>query len=313
MDDAARREVVRRAMAGETLTGLAAEFGVTRQAIRGLLNRRGVPPRRTGKLTDEQHVEVVLLYSSGWNLEQLARYYGVAAPSIRGLLSRRGVEIRKPVHTLRHDAFDALTPRAMYWAGFLFADGCVNFRRGFAPQVGVALAERDREQLVALRDFLGSTHAISTQGLRGGSVQFSVRSETLANRLLALGRYSDQISTELVGSRDFWRGVSDGDGSMGCYRVAGRRRLMLQFRLVGRRSLLEPFVGFLNEQGVTRLSVRPHKSISVVGTTGRQAVKIVEVLYLNASPVLARKAERAQALLAEARSSHEAERPGSGR
>ena len=122
---------------------------------------------------------------------------------------------------LRQDAFDELTPDAAYWIGFLFADGSV-VGRGESAVVQTRLSECDREHLVKLRSFLGSTHKIGAApaGNYGGyrsrpSVRLSVPAGRLARRLLSLGRYEGPIDSTLIRSRDFWRGVVDGDGSLG--------------------------------------------------------------------------------------------------
>lgn len=300
LSDVQKEELVERAARGESLTGLADAYGVSRQAVRGILRRRGVPPRIVGKLTQAQRDEVVQRYLNGSSMADLAVAFGVTEPSIRGLLVRRGVALRRVNHTLRHDAFDQLTPDACYWAGFLFADGSVGYRPGHLPHVSVGLAQRDREQLVALRTFLGSTCSISAPSPTHGSCQFSVRSVRLADRLLQLGRYQGDVDRQLAVSRDFWRGVVDGDGSIGMYRTKRNPRPFAQFRLVGSRRILDPFTEFLVAAGLSRLSVRPHKTIQTVGTTRGSAEKIIGLLYKDATVALCRKAEMAARILAQA-------------
>ncbi|MEV0324998.1 hypothetical protein AB0H63_00915 [Micromonospora echinospora] len=225
------------------------------------------------------------------SLAEVAKKFGLTEPGMRGLLVRRGVTLRRTVHTLRHDAFDILTPETCYWLGFLFADGCVAYRPGHLPQISVGLAKRDREHLVSLRTFLGSSSSISAPNPTQGSCQFSVRSEQLADRLVSLGRYKGPIGEHLNESRDFWRGVVDGDGSLGIYRRPGpSSSTFAQFRLVGSRRLLDCFAAFLQRHGISGLSVRPHKTIFTIGTTCGPAEKIVTVLYSGAVAALPRKA-----------------------
>ncbi len=228
---------------------------------------------------------------AGESSTRIAAAFKVSDMAILGVLRGRGVAIRGK-HSLREGAFDDLTADAAYWIGFLFADGTIHFREGLKPQIGVGLSKRDREHLVRLRDFLGSTHAISDISSNQSCI-FTVRSERLANRLLALGRYNDSIDRGLATSRHFWRGVMDGDGSVGEY--GGKA----QARLFGKRQLLEAFNEFLASHGVTGLSVRPHKSIHVIGTTGKPAMKIIHLLYNDAPTALDRKADRARRILAQ--------------
>ena len=122
---------------------------------------------------------------------------------------------------LNHQAFDIVTNDAAYWIGFLFADGSVIQQQRGAPQVQLRLSEIDRGHLEKFRQFLDSTHAITTSppGNLGGyqsraSARYAIVSRRLAGRLLEMGRYEGPIAPELAASRHFWRGVVDGDGSI---------------------------------------------------------------------------------------------------
>jgi hypothetical protein len=201
---------------------------------------------------------------------------------------------------LRQYAFDELTPDAAYWIGFLFADGSV-IGRGESAVVQTRLSECDREHLVKLRSFLGSTHKIGVApaGNYGGyrsrpSVRLSVPSGRLARRLLSLGRYEGPIDSTLIQSRDFWRGVVDGDGSLG-HLASG----YAYFALVGSRRLLEAFLAFLQGNGLSaRMTIRPDKTIFQVATAGHIAERIVSLLYEDATVALDRKAASAARIAA---------------
>ena len=90
-------------------------------------------------------------------------------------------------------------------------------------------------------------------------------------------------------SRDFWRGVVDGDGSLGLL-ASG----YAYFGLVGSRRLLEAFLVFLQSNGLgARMTIRPDKTIFQVATAGHIAERIVSFLYENATVALDRKAASA--------------------
>jgi hypothetical protein len=302
--DAQRAALIERYLAGESMTRLAPEFGVTRQAIGGLLRRRGIPVRPQAKLTELQRVEAVERYLRGHTCAQIAADFRVSGVAILSVLNRRGVEIRRRC-TVRHDALDELTPEAAYWCGFLFADGNVHrVSMTQQPTVGVGVAERDREHLEKLRSFLGSTHKIVVGNRTHLSYQFRVASTRLANRLWELGRYEGLIAAELARSRHFWRGLVDGDGSLGCYSKRPGSEPSAQFRLCGEQRMLLAFTQFLRDEGSTGayLTVRPHKSIYSVGTTGWSAARIVQLLYEDAPVALDRKAKTARLIIAKYRS-----------
>ncbi|MBB5775922.1 hypothetical protein [Nonomuraea jabiensis] len=62
---------------------------------------------------------------------------------------------------------------------------------------------------------------------------------------------------------------------------------------------MEAFNEFLASQGMTGLTVRSHKSIHIIGTTGKPAKKIIHLLYNDAPTVLDRKADVARRILAK--------------
>lgn len=300
LTDAQRMDLVQRYVAGQSMTCLSVLFGVSRQAIGGLLRRRGIAVRPQAKLTEAQRMEAIERYNRGQNSTQIAVALGVSDVTILGVLNRRGVAVRRRC-TLRHDALDEITPEGAYWCGFLFADGNVHRRSPQQqPVLSIAVAERDRDHLVKLRSFLGSTHMISTASKgQHPSYQFRAASARLSERLCGLGRYEGPIAPELADSRHFWRGLVDGDGSLGCYPKRQGGAPKAQFRLCGERRMLLAFVNFLHTEGTTgaNLSVRPHKTIHNVGTTGWTAVRIIELLYSNAPVALDRKADAARLII----------------
>jgi len=304
LTEAQRIDVVHRYIAGQSLTRLAAAFGVSRPAVAGLLRRRGIPIRPQTKLTEMQRRQAVERYTRGETSTRIAADFGVSGVAILDVLHRRGVAVRGRC-TVRHDAFDQITPESAYWCGFLFADGNVYVRRNSnqQPVVSVGVAERDRNQLVKLRTFLGSTHKINEVSGSHPSCQLHVPSARLARRLYEFGRYEGPISPELVTSRHFWRGLVDGDGSIGCYPKRPGGAPSPQFRLCGERRMLSAFLSFLRTDGTTgaNLSVRPHKSIHGIGTTGQTAVRIIELLYEDAAVALDRKASTARLIIAQYR------------
>lgn len=261
--------------------------------------------KATAKITEDQKVRMVEFYTSGKSTVQIGQHLQVSASTVNRWLHRRGIILRGPREALtkcqvRHDAFDELTSDTAYWIGFLFADGSVT-GCGQSGRVSVRVSERDREQLLKLRSFLGSTHTISAApaGNYGGypsrpSVRFSVRSPRLAERLLSLGRYEGPISDILIQSRDFWRGVVDGDGSLGIL-ASGYP----YFGLVGSRRLLEAFLLFLKSNDLAAsMTIRPDKTIFQIATAGRTAEKIVSFLYRDAEIALDRKAASAAMIAA---------------
>ena len=313
---------------------IAAHLGKTQAGVWAVLHRSGVRMRKPGerapalshkgpprKLDAEQETMAATLYAAGQTQTQIGAATGAHQMTISRNLRRMGVKIRsnseaRTTCSLRRDAFDILTPDAAYWCGFIFTDGTVITRpAGQGDIVGVHISAGDRGHLVKLRDFLGSTHAITSAPAQLMSVHngrtymarptcaLTVSSQQLADRLRSLGRYEGPISPELAASLDFWRGAVDGDGSLGLYRNSYKPppAVYPRVELVGASRLLDVFLAFLASHGMAgRMTVRPRKNhnIHVVATTGRPVPPIVDLLYRDAVVALGRKALRAARIIA---------------
>lgn len=205
---------------------------------------------------------------------------------------------------VNHKALDVLTDDATYWISFLFADGSVIQPQKGGPRVQLRLSDIDRGHVEKFRQFLGSTHAVTTSppGNFGGyqsraSVCFAVFSRRLAGRLLELGRYEGPVAPQLTASRHFWRGMVDGDGSIYTLKTG-----YSGISLVGSQRVLDAFLRFLRERNLARrMTVSPHKSIYEVSTAGHLAELIIDELYRNATTALARKAAAAGPIIESVR------------
>lgn len=298
-----KADAVARVNAGRSHREVAAHFGVAKSAITGLVNRRAIGLVRV-QLTEAQESEMVHRYAAKQSAQRIAVAFNVHGATVRRVLRRHGVTIRgqreaQAVHPLRHDAFDVLTPDAAYWIGFLFADGSVvrNYRR--SPVVSVGLSELDHTHLVKLRTFLGSGHAITFIAPRTTgrytchpTYIFRVTSSRIADQLLRLGRYEGPVDDELVISRDFWRGVVDGDGTLSVSQT-GRVRI----GLVGERRLLEAFNVFLQANDLPARSIYPDRRVWQLTASGSAATRIINHLYRDAPVALDRKAHKADMII----------------
>lgn len=300
-----RAAIVAELRKGQLYSEICDRHQVSKNAVSKIAIKAGLRRNnRPSMLTIDQAADIVSRYQAGERSRDIAVAFGVSSALIWETLRRSGVAARTPgavARPLRHDALDVLTPDAAYWCGFIFTDGTIVHRRG-QPEVAVVLQRRDRDHLVKLRDFLGSTHAITpvapaTVALNGGqgtgAFRYSVRSQRLADRLTALGRYGPAVNPALAASRDFWRGCIDGDGtvSISCG--------IPQVKLVGSRWLLRAFVDFLGPISRRPLNVRPARNIYVVSTSYSTAEKVIERLYVGACTALDRKAAAASKILSK--------------
>lgn len=272
------------------------------------------------KLTSEQKVAVVQAYNAGDSIRELARCFNVDRAAISGLLKRRGIVLRgirdamlsQNGTTLDESVFDTVTEESAYWIGFLMADGgIVPDKRHGSTAIVLVQSGCDHEHVESFRRFLKSSHKISrrppqTSTLNGQVINSSAHSRfafTSTRLTDALARFGvvpqkSHIAKALNGieaNRHFWRGVIDGDGSVGYY--TGRYTVP-HVGLCGSRLLLGQFSDFVKTIDASCIaSVRPHINIYQCHTTGRFAVRIVNALYSNCHVALPRKLSIAEGMI----------------
>lgn len=247
---------------------------------------------------------IAALYNSGLTLEAVAARMGVSKQVIYYHMKKFGVPRRTSAEghqlPLNHEAFDSYGEQAEYWAGFLLADAHIAKPRGNGqPQLELCLSEKDACQLEAFAEFASAAHPIKRKrSTHGVQLKLSFRSARMCSRLLELWSGNraklDRIpSPHLAGSRHFWRGVVDGDGSMftggdGSFR----------FSVCGSYSLMQAFATFCEERvPMRRPKLRANKSIFEVRAGGRTGKAIAETLYSNCTVALPRKKKLALANL----------------
>lgn len=95
LDDEERADVAARYAAGETSTALAAEHGVAKSTILGILRANSVVVRRQ-PMTADQVAEAASLYESGLSLSRVAAELKVNQETMRMAILKVGVELRPP-------------------------------------------------------------------------------------------------------------------------------------------------------------------------------------------------------------------------
>lgn len=312
LDPEQENVLVARYQAGESTPKLAADYGIVASTAWSILKRHGVQTRsgigNPRSLNDAQEAELIARYAAGETAAELAAAYGIGWTTAKRMLDKHHVVMR-PAHPrplpLWHEAFDELTPDAAYWIGFLFADGHVKQRSPqWSHEIIVALAAVDRPHLVRLREYLRAGHALSEGFTTGGRtskpgarfpmVRLAISSRRIGQRLLDLGRYGE-VDPSLVRSRHFWRGLNDGDGSVGVQRNKGVERPVIQ--LLGSLPHLTAFNQFLEANGLPPRTISQKPGIMGLSASGAPGEEIIDLLYRDAPTALARKAERATRLI----------------
>jgi len=207
-------------------------------------------------------------------------------------------------HRLNEAFFGELTPESVYWLGYVIADGCVTLRvkkTHRRPQFIFSVASKDAEQLRALRESLGASHALS--GPHKGVYQLIIDSYLLCLSLERLGVLPRKSLTARLPEvpedlrPHLLRGVFDGDGSFNEYyrpprakkrnglgRPVSAGRYVLTLSQVGSAKVCQAFHGQFGGAAPRRKS-----SIWTYQTSGRRAATALRYMYEVAGPALARK------------------------
>lgn len=255
------------------------------------------------------------LYGQGWKIKDISRECKIGNEKTIRILTELGIKKTKAevmrknkgVESVRSDAFDILTPDALYWIGFLYADGCIESTR---PRLCVDASEVDIEHLRKFGKFLGgleprevskkcSNFSLPGQSSQAKQFRVSVSDKQLYSKLVVLGFTSaksyDAVPHPLLeNSRDFWRGVVDGDGWI-C--KSGCKYNMNTIGLSGTEPTLISFIRFINLSGIIcGSSPRKDKRSEVykLDIHSQIATKVVELLYKNSTIYLDRKYEKYQ-------------------
>lgn len=299
-----KAELVARFAAGTPARELARQ---SRRAVGSILAwaaAAGVhEPKTIQRVDDQTTAKIVELYKTGRGGESIGAEVGHSGHVVRAVLERQGVERRafEDMHArpypLWEEAFDKLTPESAYWLGFLMADGAIG---GHDHRILLALAVKDKEHLHKFRTFMRSMHPIVERGhvdKRSGKAHRYARIQFYSKRVEeALGRWGvtprkSHTATALRGldqNRDFWRGVVDGDGSLGLWLHGGGVRYP-GLSLIGSEPLIRQFAAWTETTLSLSPSVEQQKRSFTVSFCGANALKVVHALYDNACVALSRK------------------------
>lgn len=308
------KEVCEMYTSGQSSGEIARKFGIWDTTVRDCLRKSGVEIRNKKWTSNEWQKEVAELYTAGFSCPEIAEHVNRHVATVWRVVQKMGVAIRPPEQHhrkdfLKEDVFDTLTPESAYWIGMLMADGCVGATSA-SFTVTLSLHSRDLDHVLAFRKFLGSVCAVKVHESGGSPMAtFVVTSKRLGE---SLSRYGVVPRKSLIAvarggvenSRDFWRGVIDGDGSLGIY---ARKNLELPVPVLSlvsmSREFVEQFSSFLHARGLGG----KNKILAYPTPSGRNrydlrlggsaAIDAISYLYVDAAVVLARKAKLASRVM----------------
>jgi hypothetical protein len=243
--------------------------------------------------------KVLELYNSGKSQIYIEKELNLTRKTIRELLKSKGIEYRDKSEQkfidygtqLDETVFDKLTPESLYWIGLLFADGHIE-KNEFS--ICLTLDNKDYKHLENFKTFLKSNRKITKD--KGDCSRVRINSKKLWNRLKELGFTHNKSEVGkphqlLKNSRDFWRGVVDGDGGVYNYDY------MIQMALCGTLETIFDFVIYCNNKaGVNDKYPSPSNkkgytknNLFQVSYYANDCKKVLNLLYKDATVYLDRK------------------------
>lgn len=198
--------------------------------------------------------------------------------------------MRKQLNEL---AFDEINQESAYWIGFLMSDGCIS-EVGSSKQISVHIGIEDIDHLYKFKKFLSAEHDVRTTKY-GKSVQFSFCSNTIAGRLARFGVVPRKSLTakvlELESNLDFWRGMVDGDGTVGVWGNSPH------IQLCGSKDCVGQFCNFASRICETKAKPSATRTLWKVDIAAKKATNLISHLYKDATIYLARKFEKAKYII----------------
>lgn len=251
------------------------------------------------------------MYNSGVAQVVIEKQLGFTRKTLRELFKSSSSHYRdkSEQHFLRYgteideDVFDLLTPESLYWLGMIYSDGNINSLNNKRWDYGVNLTLHtdDILHLEKFRSFLKTNRKISKGN--GNCSRVRINSKKIHNRLKELWITPAKSCTikphpDLKISKDFWRGVIDGDGGVYFYRNRNTKEIFL----CGTLETIFDFSIFCS----ANLGIKEKYPSKCIGKNlyqihyySKDAIKIANLLYKDAPVYLERKYLSAMEILAQ--------------
>ena len=274
--------------------------------------------------TDPRIQEAIALYKSGKTIKSICSDLHLDGSVVRrfliddGPLRTRAEAIRsgKSDAKIYDEILDELTPDSLYWIGFLYADG--HIEKEPRKRISLTISNKDEMHLKKYCKFFGeglqirdvtdpNAKAPRQVNFDGKYLRVGFSSKGIYDRLLNLGFTNNKTlnlipDNELKNSRDFWRGVIDGDGHV-CMTGDTRANGKYNYACVGLSGTEDTLIGFLKfvkDNGI-ETEVSPYKdkkrNVWKLDIHNIKALKILDLLYKDSTTYLERKYQKYQKLI----------------
>lgn len=289
---------------GFSVRAISRETGISNTTLRKYLKLMEIPYIKPDKVLDQAfRAEVVDMYTSGWGISSIAKVSHVKCPRIKQILIEEGVVLRSLSDvarkrfnsTIDKNAFkDLSNPKVQYLLGFLIADGSISD----SGQVVIVLNRKDKHILFEFMEILGMNRppvdsdifdkrTLKTYSRSALSFKCKEIADDLTNQNIFPRKSMKERLPNCSITRDFWRGIVDGDG---CIYIT---KSTCCLALVGSLEITQGFLHFLENNFDFRTKRHPVKDkkndLYKVQLTGDDARRAATLLYENCNISLNRK------------------------
>lgn len=285
---------------GKILKEIAEIYNVSRETVAKILRKNSV------EIWDKRHVHprdydrVLSLYAEGRTMKNIAEILGeVSAESVAKIIKKFGIvpengNTRRANFGAVQDYFEKDSEGAAYFTGLLLADGNISAK----GKISIGLQSNDKHILESMKDELKLPTNISDfvrkDGEKSSTLSFNVTG--ISESLSKLGMFPNKSLKEIapirfIENRHFWRGMVDGDGSIGIQTNKSAR-----VYLCGSKEVCSQFLEYCKKlvpEIKTEVKVS-NGDLYRVSISGIKAAKVLRVLYGDSELFLNRKSKKAQ-------------------
>lgn len=235
------------------------------------------------------------LYSDGYGTTELAKIYNLCIPTISNILNRNNIikyKGKKPQYKYNTKYFSEYTNDSCYWAGFIYADGCITDANGI-HKVHIGLNKNDEQHLLNLSkaiNFNGNLFEDKANNAKILSISGKYFIKDLKENFNIIPKKSliiefpKQIPNEKI--KHFIRGIFDGDGTITINKNKG------SISIVGNLSTINNIVDiFFNlvkikkygTNDTNKPSIQKYKNVYSVTYHNYNAKTILDWLYSDSN------------------------------
>lgn len=297
--DSVGQKVLELYNSGVNCLQISEAVGSSKKTVKEVLLHYGIDyTAEYNKKQEEKKQQVIDMYYRAVTQIDIEKNLHITRKDVRKILdshlgrrTKSQAQLLRRENTLNENAFDDLTdPETAYWIGFIYADGHVTDK---LHRIDIGLIHTDVQHLRKLKTFLNTTTDIKIKkNGKNNKCQLTIHSEVIANRFKELGFDNQKSFTahppaDLLYSRDFWRGVVDGDGCLHLIKSLD----ICMIHLCGTYSTIEGFIEFVKRyiQSINKIPRNAKGKDHFQVAFYKEAFLLTEILYKDSVVYLDRK------------------------